>query len=226
VAAAVAAWRRAELQMTLLWLSIGMLGGLLSHPESAPNSYRVGVVAPACMLLAGAGWQSAITLLRKVRPGALARTSACAAAAIVAISGALTFANYFVVRPASRECWLAVKEGAYCEVLRQRAERALDTGAQVLLDRRLNWVTTRLQFDTLLARRRPLAPLRWVEAAAVEPATLSRGVLFVKPETYQELSPALQLLPARAIANPFGEEVFVAISVDRNLLSVVEPGSL
>jgi 4-amino-4-deoxy-L-arabinose transferase-like glycosyltransferase len=226
VVAAVAAWRRAESQMTLLWLSIGMLGGLLSHPESAPNSYRVGVVAPACMLLAGMGWQGAITLLRKARPGALARTSAYAAAAIVAVSGALTFANYFVVRPASRECWLAVKEGAYCEVLRQRAERALDTGAQVLLDRRLNWVTTRLQFDTLLARRRPSAPLRWVEAAALESATLRQGVLFVKPESYRELSPALQLLPARAIVNPFGEEIFVAISADRNLLAVVEPGSL
>jgi hypothetical protein len=178
------------------------------------------------MLLAGTGWQGAITLLRKARPGALARSSAYAAAAIVAVSGALTFANYFVVRPASRECWLAVQEGAYCEVLRQRAERALDTGAQVLLDRRLNWVTTRLQFDTLLARRRPSAPLRWVEAAVVEPATLRQGVLFVKPESYQELSPALQLLPARAIANPFGEEVFVAISADRNLPAVVEPGSL
>ncbi len=224
VVAAVAAWRRAESQMALLWLSIGMLGGLLSHPESAPNSYRVGVVAPACMLLAGTGWQGALNILRRFRSGTPARWSAYAAAGVVALSGALTFANYFVFRPASRECWLAVKEGAYCEVLRQRAERALDAGAQVLLDRRLSWVTTRLQFDTLLARRRPPAAFRWVDAAAVESATLRRGALFVKPESYAELPGALQALPARAINNPFGEEIFVAISADRALLSLVEPG--
>jgi 4-amino-4-deoxy-L-arabinose transferase-like glycosyltransferase len=223
--AAVAAWRRAESQLTMLWLSLGLLGGILSHPESAPNSYRVGVVAPACMLLAGMGWQGLVAVLRRVRPGALARSSAYAAAATVALSGALTFANYFVARPASRECWLAVKEGAYCEVLRRRAERVLDAGAEVLLDRRLRWVTTRLQFDTLLARRRPAASLCWVEPGSVEPAALHRGVLFVGPERYTELPGALQALPARAVANPFGEEVFVAISADRHLLALIEPGS-
>ena len=222
--AAVAAWRRAESQMMLLWLSIGLMGGLLSHPESAPNSYRVGMAAPACMLLAGLGWQAALTIVRKARPGALVRSSAYLAAGAVAVSGVLTFANYFVARPASRECWLAVKEGAYCEVLRQRAERALDAGAPVLLDRRLNWVTTRLQFDTLIARRRPPAAFRWVEAQEVEPSSLHHGVLFVKPEGYQELPGVLQSLPARAIANPFGEEIFVAISADRTLLALIEPG--
>jgi hypothetical protein len=47
--------------------------------------------------------------------------------------------------------------------------------------------------------------------------------LFIKPERYPELPGALQSLPARAIANPFGEEIFVAISADRALLKVVEP---
>ena len=220
---AVATWRRAESQFTLLWLSVGLLGGILSHSESAPNSYRVGLVAPACMLLAGMGWQGAITLIRGWRPGAFARSSAYAAAALVALSGVLTFASYFVARPATWECWLAVKEGAYCEVLRQRTERALDAGAKVLLDRRLKWVTTRLQFDTLIARRRPPGAFRWVEAEAVEPASLHRCVLFIKPERYPELPGALQSLPARAIANPFGEEIFIAISTDRALLKVVEP---
>ena len=220
--AAVAAWRRAEWQLTLLWLSIGLLGGLLSHPESAPNSYRVGIVAPACMLLAGMGWQAALGIARGARPGALAGSSAYLAAGLVALSGVLTFANYFVARPASRECWLAVKEGAYCEVLRQRAERAMDAGAQVFLDSSLNWVTTRLQFDTLTARRRTPAGFRWVEAGALEPTTLRFAVLFVEPLRYPELPAALQALPARAVANPFGEEILVAISADRALVALVE----
>ena len=220
--AAVAAWRRAEWQLTLLWLSIGLLGGLLSHPESAPNSYRVGIVAPACMLLAGMGWQAALGIARRARPGALAGSSAYLAAGLVALSGVLTFANYFVARPASRECWLAVKEGAYCEVLRQRAERAMDAGAQVFLDSSLNWVTTRLQFDTLIARRRTPAGFRWVEAGALEPTTLRFAVLFVEPLRYPELPAALQALPARAVANPFGEEILVAISADRALVALVE----
>jgi len=220
--AAVAAWRRAEWQLTLLWLSIGLLGGLLSHPESAPNSYRVGIVAPACMLLAGMGWQAALGIARGARPGALAGSSAYLAAGLVALSGVLTFANYFVARPASRECWLAVKEGAYCEVLRQRAERAMDAGVQVFLDSSLNWVTTRLQFDTLIARRRTPAGFRWVEAGALEPTTLRFAVLFVEPLRYPELPAALQALPARAVANPFGEEILVAISADRALVALVE----
>jgi hypothetical protein len=223
--AALAAWRRAEWQMTLLWLSVGLLGGLLSHPESAPNSYRVGIVAPACMLLAGMGWQTALGIIRRARSGALVRSSAYVVAGLVALSGVLTFANYFVARPASRECWLAVKEGAYCEVLRQRAERVMDAGARVFLDSTLNWVTTRLQFDTLIARRRTPAGFRWVETGTLEPATLRSSVLFVEPSRYPELPDALQALPARGVANPFGEEVLVAISADPALLALAASGS-
>ena len=223
--AAVAAWRRAELQLTLLWLSIGLAGGILSHPESAPNSYRVGVVAPACLLIAGMGWQAAVGIARKARLEALARWSPYLAAGLVALSGALTYASYFVVRPASRECWLAVQEGAYCEVLRQGAERIMDGRAQVFLDRRLNWLTTRLQFDTLVARRRSPAAFRWVDERAMEPTTLRGAVLFAAPKGYPEMSAALQALPARAVANPFGEEIFIAISADPALLALVEPGT-
>jgi hypothetical protein len=221
--AALAAWRRAEWQMTLLWLSVGMLGGLLSHPESAPNSYRVGIVAPACMLLAGMGWQALLGIVRRLRPGALARLSPFLAAALVTVSGVLTFAHYFVARPASRECWLAVKEGAYCEVLRRQAERVMDAGAPVFLDSSLNWVTTRLQFDTLIARRRTPEGFRWVDARTSEPATLRSGVLFVQPSRYPKLPGALRALPAQGVANPFGEEALVAISADRALLDLVEP---
>jgi hypothetical protein len=221
LAVALAAWRRAESQLTLIWLSVGLLGGILSHPVSAPNSYRVGLVAPACALLAGMAWQAVLTLVRKHRPGAFARSSAFAAAALVALSGALTFVNYFMVRPASRECWLAVQEGAYCEVLRRESERVLDAGGEALLDRRLETVTTRMQFDSLLARRRPSAPLRWVTAQAVEPASLRRAVLFSKPELYPDLPAALRSLPARAVSSPFGDEIFVAISADRTLLSLI-----
>jgi hypothetical protein len=101
----------------------------------------------------------------------------------------------------------------------------MDVGAPVLLDDSLNWVTTRLQFDTLIARRRTPTGFRWVEAGALEPATLRSGVLFVEPSRYPELPGALQALPARGVANPFGEEVLVAISGDRALLALVGPGS-
>jgi hypothetical protein len=212
--AALAAWRRAEWQMTLLWLSVGLLGGLLSHPESAPNSYRVGIVAPACMLLAGKGWESVLGIVRRARPGALARSSAYLAAGLVTLSGVLTFANYFVARPASRECWLAVKEGAYCEVLRRR--RARNGRRLGILDSSLNWVTTRLQFDTLIARRRTPTGFRWVEARRA-PAMLQSGVLFVEPHATR-LPDLLKALP-RGRRSPFGDEVLVAISADRALLT-------
>jgi hypothetical protein len=222
--AALTAWRRAECQMALLWLAVGLLGGILSHPESAPNSYRVGIVAPACMLLAGMGWQAVLGIARRVRSGALARSSVYLAAGLVALSGALTFVNYFVIRPASRECWLAVKEGAFCEVLRRQAERVMDAGARVFLDGSVSWVTTRLQFDTLIARRRTPEEFRWVDASASEPAALRPGVLFVEPSRYPALPDALRALPAQGVTNPFGEEAFVAISADRALLTLVESG--
>jgi hypothetical protein len=50
-------------------------------------------------------------------------------------------------------------------------------------------------------------------------------VLFVEPSRYPELPDALRALPAQGVTNPFGEEVLVAISADRALLTLVESGS-
>ena len=220
--AATIGWRRRESQAVLLWLGVGLLGGILTDTASAPNSYRVGLVAPACALLAGIGWDGVARLARARLP-VLARAVPAAAGAALALAGVLTYVDYFVIRPASRECWLSVREGAYCEMLRRSAERTLDRGGRVLLDRGLRWITTELQFDTLLRAARPGAPLDWVEARGVAPEALRHAVLIVASRNYASLPQALASTPARALTTPFGEPTFVAVSDDRALLAAAAP---
>jgi hypothetical protein len=220
--AAAAGWRRAESRAVLLWLAIGILGGLLTAPDTAPNSYRVGLLAPACVVLAGMGWAGIVRFARARLPG-LAPVWPVAAAVVIALAGTVTYLDYFVTRPASRECWLAVEEGAYCEILRKNAVRVLDRGGQVFLDRHLRWITTALQFDTLLRRARPEAPVRWVDAAAVQPESVQRAVLFVPRGRFSALPAGLAALPARGLSTPFGDEPFVAVSGDPALLRAAVP---
>jgi hypothetical protein len=219
---AVAGWRRAESRAVLLWLSVGLLGGLLTLPDTAPNSYRVGLLAPACVVLAGMGWAAIVRFARARLPG-LAPVLPVAAAAVIAFVGTVTYLDYFVTRPASRECWLAVEEGAYCEILRKNAVRVLDCGGQVFLDRHLRWITTALQFDTLLRRARPETPVRWVDAPGVKPENVQRAVLFVPRGGVAALPAGLAALPARGLRTPFGDEPFVAVSGDPALLRAVAP---
>jgi hypothetical protein len=222
LAAAVVGWRRPERRAVLLWLTVGLLGGILTEPLGAANSYRVGLVAPACVVLAAIGWEAIETIVRSRVPG-LASGLPVAAGAVLALAGALTWVNYFVIRPASRQCWLSVQEGAYCEMLRRSAERTLDAGGAVDLDRGLRWITTTLEFDTLLVRARPAAPLRWVDGRRTTPQELRRAVLFVSARQFEGLPPTLAALPVRPLRTPFGEEPFLALSADRALLAVAAP---
>ncbi len=222
IVAATIGWRRRESQAVLLWLGVGLLGGILSDTSGFPNSYRVGLVAPACALLAGIGGDAVARLARTRLPG-LARLLPAATGAAMLAAGTLTFIDYFVIRPASRECWLAVEEGAYCEMLRKGTERTLERGGGVQLDSGLRWITTRLQFDTLLRKARPDAPVSWVEAGAVRPEALRHTVLVVASRSYASLPPPLAALPARALTTPFGEAAFIAVSGDRALLAAAAP---
>ena len=222
LAATARRWRRQDARLGAVWLGVGLLGGVLSLPESAPNSYRVGLVAPACMLIAAIGWRelAARSFLSRLR--GLARQRRMLAAGALAASGMFGYAAYFVARPADRECWFAVKEGVYCEALRGAAGRVLTRGAAVRLDRSLAMVTTTLEFNVLMRRARPAADLAWVDAGTADADALRQAVLFLAPSRAARLPAALAGLPARMLRGPFGDEIAIAISRDPALVAAAE----
>ena len=215
--AAAVRWRRAESQMSLAWLGIGMLGGILSEPAEAPQAYRTGLVAPACYLLAGLGFEALWRL--RVTQGRWSRSlPPVCAAALVAISSVVTFRLYFVTRAHNPDCWRSVATGAWSELARQTADRALAVGETVLLDQSVEWPALELEVDRLAWRRGAGPKVRWVKALRLHPTDLNGAVLLVTPEAWARLPAALRELPFRPIRSPFGQSILVAVGA--------EPGAL
>lgn len=211
---AAARWRRTGSQLVLAWLLVGLLGGVLSRAEDGANAYRTGHVAPACALLAAVAVQAGVELARAAGRRTLERTAAAVGVVALAASAAVTAVSYFIVRPASRECTMAVKEGVYAELLRRPVERLLAAGVPVRLDRSARFKTSALQIDGLTRRRFPTADLSWVDAATRPDDVPERSVLFIAVDAAPLLPDALRARPALVLSTAFSEPVFVAIGAD------------
>jgi hypothetical protein len=210
-------WRRAESQIAIVWLGIGMLGGILSEPAEAPQAFRTGLVAPACYLLAGLGFEALWRL--KLAQGRWSRALGLAsAAALVAVSSVATFRLYFVTRAHNPDCWNSVATGAWSEVARGAADRALSAGEVVLLDLSVEWPALELEVDRLDWRRASGRRVRWVRASRLQPTDLKGAILFLTPAAWAQLPEALRALPSRPIRSPFGEGILIAVGA--------EPGAL
>jgi len=217
LAAAVAAWRRAESQIALCWIGIGLLGGILSDPSEAPQAYRTGLIAPACYLVAGLGWDA---LCRVALTGK--RLSAvmvpAGAALLVVFPTVLTYRLYFVARARSQECWSSVDTGASSELAREAAVRELDIGEVVLLDRSVDWPALALEVDRLHWKTSRGA-IRWVRAPKLQPTDLHGAILLMAPEAWARLPPRLQGLPSRPVRNRFGRTILVGLSTEPTALA-------
>jgi len=214
VIVALATFRQRASAVGLVWLGVGLLGGVFSESATAPNTYRVGIVAPACYLLGAVAWQWLLDRFARIRRGAmpLALTGIlCAGSATIAYSGLTS-------RRDCHACWHAFAEGAAAALVLDRVGPALETRVPVLLDSSFGWPTARLLFDGLLRRARPGAVLTWVEALSLAPGSLDSGVLVIGPSRQDRLPPALRALPARTLLNPFGERVATLVSQDPQLL--------
>jgi 4-amino-4-deoxy-L-arabinose transferase-like glycosyltransferase len=214
-------WRRPGPQLLLAWLLFGLLGGVASLAEGGANAYRTGHVAPACALLAALAVHAVFERARAAGSRMLERAVAAVAVAAVVVSAAVTTVSYFVVRPSSRECFMAVREGVYAELLRRPVERLLAAGVPVRIDRSASFKTSVLQIDGLTRRRFPAADLSWVDAAARPDEVPERSVLFVGMPAVPRLPDALRRRPALLIPTAFGDPVFVAIAPDKETLDRV-----
>jgi 4-amino-4-deoxy-L-arabinose transferase-like glycosyltransferase len=213
-------WRRTESQIALVWLGLGMLGGILSEPAEAPQAYRTGLVAPACYLLAGLGFEALWRL--KVAQGRWSRALAPASAtALVAVSSVVTFRLYFITRAHNPDCWGSVATGAWSEVAREAAERALSVGQVVLLDQSVEWPALELEVDRLDWRRASGRRVRWVEASRLRPTDLNGAVLLITPAAWAQLPAALRTLPSRPIRGPFGQGILIAVGAEPGALAAL-----
>lgn len=218
---AAARWRRPDSQLVLAWLLVGLLGGVVSIAEGGANAYRTGHVAPACALLAALAVHAAVERVRAAGSRTLARAAAVVAVATVAVSGTVTAVSYFVVRPNSRECAMAVSEGVHAELLRRSVEDLAAAGVPVRLDRSARFKTSALQIDGLTRRRFPTADLAWVDAAGRPDQVLERAVLFAAVSAVPRLPEAVRRLPTLPLSTSFGDTLLVAISPDPALLERV-----
>lgn len=217
---ALGRWRRPEAQVALVWLGSGMLGGMLTNPETAPHGYRTGVVIPVCMLLAGTAF-AWIAGLRPMRRRFLPEAVACA---VLATSATVTATSYFVERPRNRDCWNSVFEGALTETVRASLETLTDRGTEVLVDASLSWMTSRPQLDILTRRHSPTARWTWVNLPTLTPRELSGRVLLVAPGAWARQPAEMRALPSCLFLGPFGDEVLLAASADRALLEPLGVG--
>jgi 4-amino-4-deoxy-L-arabinose transferase-like glycosyltransferase len=218
LAAAAIRWRRTESQMVFMWLAMGMLGGILSEPAEAPQAYRTGVVAPACFLLAGLGFEALrrLTLPQGRWSRALGPASA---AALVAVSSVVTFRLYFVTRAHNPDCWGSVATGAWSEVARAAADRALSVGEVVLFDLSVEWPALELQVDRLDWKRASGRRVRWVEASRLQPTDLKGAILLLTPEAWSRLPETLRALPSRPIRGPFQQGILIAVGAEPGVLA-------
>ncbi|MCU0292228.1 MAG: glycosyltransferase family 39 protein [Thermoanaerobaculaceae bacterium] len=220
LALALGRWRRPEAQMVLVWLGSGMLGGILTNPETAPHGYRTGVVIPACMLLAGMGF-AWIGGLRPMRRRFAAEAVACV---VLATSATVTATSYFVERPRNRVCWDDVFEGALTETVRANLQKLTAAGTEVLVDTSLSWMTSRPQLNILTRRHSPTARWAWTDLRALTPRDLSGRVLLVAPGAWARQPAEMRALPSRLFLGPFGDEILLATSADRGLLGPLGAG--
>jgi hypothetical protein len=216
--------RRRESLLCLCWLGFGLLGGVLSVSEGTPNSYRVGQVEPACLLLCALALGFAMARLDKL-PSRRLRIRWWLAVAPVVVSAMLTSVDYFVVRPSSRQCWDGLEDGAYTEILRRAAERLRAGRGALVLDPLLRSPSARLMFDGLLPAQpgRPVA--RWVSVDTLHGRDLRDAVALVPVSGWERLDPALRELPATGLVDPFGRTFAVAVSTNRALLGLVAGSS-
>jgi hypothetical protein len=208
-------WRRTEHQLAVSWLLVGLLGGVLTESVIGPNSYRTGHVVPACMLLAAV---AAATLHRgfaRARPHASSTLAPVAASAVLLSALTVTSVQYFLIRPQSRECYWAARDGVRCEMMRRLAEGALASGHAVLLDSSTRSTNCTLQFDVLTRRRYPGSEIRWVDATGDLEHLPAGSLLLIAPEAWRGLPAAIRSSPAVTVTSPFDEPVVVAVSRDR-----------
>ncbi|MGE5236311.1 MAG: glycosyltransferase family 39 protein [Acidobacteriota bacterium] len=209
-----------EMQLCLCWLGFGLLGGILSVSSATPNSYRVGQVEPACLLLAAVAIGSAIKWMEpRFRTGA--HLGWWLALAPVVLSAILTGVDYFSVRPTSKECWEGLEDGAYAEVLRQRTGLVRAAGGSVILDPALRTPAAALLFDGLLPAREGRPVARWLAADHLSVIDLRHSVAFIPVHAWRRLPPALRVLPAVGLTDPFNRTFAVASSADHRLLSAI-----
>ncbi|MEW6336677.1 MAG: glycosyltransferase family 39 protein [Acidobacteriota bacterium] len=200
--------------IALTWLGTGLLGGVLSGPQSAPNSYRVGLVEPACMILAGIAVAWMCGPPWRSREGTLARLAWPVTATAVVLSTVLTFISYFASRPASRECWQGLEDGAQTEILRRAVEAGLESGNDVALDARLRTPTAVLMFGDVLPVRWPDRRVAFVDRV---PSPRRSLVFVTTPATWDALPQEWASLPAVAVSDPYLGPFAVAVTADPGL---------
>jgi hypothetical protein len=221
VAVCVVRWRVARSQILLLWLSVGLLGGVLSDPIEAPHAYRTGMVAPACMLFAGIGWELLAGQTRDAGRRLGSKVRAGLLIALLVGSAGWTYWHYFVERPRCPECWDSTWQ-AESEFVRRQTMTLLDAGVRVLLDESLGQWALRLQLDELLARRRPDAAYAWVQMESLRVSDFDGAVLLVDPAHLPDVEQYLQGGTVRELDNRFGQEIAVVVSADPRLLEPLD----
>lgn len=207
-------WRRVEAHVPLAWLACGLLGGILTHPETAPNAYRTGIILPACMLLAG----FALASLWKTPGLSRLPLPPIVAGVIIAHAATVTAISTFVERPRCRDCWAAVFEGVQAEAMRTTLEGCAAEGVPVLVDVSLSTLSGRPYLDILMRRRQPELHWSWTDIQTLPAPEALNAVILVSPLLWEQRQHFLGGLPFAVLRGPWGDEILIVVSADQRLL--------
>jgi len=211
--------KKTESQLCLLWLSFGLLGGILSSTDEAPQGYRTGLVIPACFLLAGFALEALEAFVRKnTLTGGRILTSAVLL--ILSASAAVNFTKYFVDRPASRPAWYS-SLGGEAKFISDQVAKGIKAGYNVYLDVTYRNFIVESELDLLFRDDRPgetKQRVRWIDVRKAttdfsffyDPA--NRFVLFVAPGNFDIVRARLPGTSQEQLENRFGDRLSVLIT--------------
>jgi hypothetical protein len=219
LALAVARWRRLDARLCLVWLGVGLLGGVLSLSDDLPHAYRTGFIAPVCCVIAagGAHWLAN----RAARGSRLSAALPIAAVAAVALVGMGEAHALFVRAVESGAAWRASRRGAPARLVGDSLAARLPEGGVVYVDRRLRRVELELELARFAPRTRlgraptPATPgqttVLWLADRSPEALALALADPAATPRVWVtqpdgELPPTLGL-QVEEVRDPWGASV-------------------
>lgn len=211
--------KKTESQFCLLWLSFGLLGGILTQTEEAPHGYRTGLAIPACFLLVGLALETLGAFLRK-KISAGDRILLVVVLLLLSASASVNFTKYFVDRPASKLAWYS-SLGGVAKLIRDHVKERAGEGYEVYIDETYrNFI---LEFELELLYRNDSTGevkqrVHWFDVRK-KPKDLSflhdpakRIALFLVPGNLDKLDARLPNTSMEELKNSFGDLLSVLIT--------------
>ncbi|MCB0338298.1 MAG: hypothetical protein KDD53_01780, partial [Bdellovibrionales bacterium] len=144
--------RLKECWFAILWIFLGLLAGVLSHPIEAPHAYRTFIIVPGCYFLAAIGAERVLARWLVLKGGTLRRISFSIISFAALYSFGFTSYFYFYVRENDPRFW-NVTGGAVGHALAREIKADWEDNFEVFVDKALYDIALDFELRVLNPKR-------------------------------------------------------------------------